>query len=223
MSTIMIIEDDLSIGDMVEEALWKAGYETIRAYSGTEGMYALERKHPDLVLLDLMLPGMSGEELLPKLKGIPVIVVSAKVGIDDKVNMLLEGAVDYITKPFSIKELLARITVQLRSGALNNQESNRICVGDVSLDETTHQVLVCGQQVHLTKTEFAILKLLMRNAGQAIAKSVILERISLETMDCTDASLKQHISNLRRKLRDCSEEEYIEAIWGIGFCFSKKD
>ena len=111
MKTIAIIEDDQPIGDLLEEALGQAGYATLRAYSGTEAQYLLERAKPDLILLDLMLPGLTGEELLPCLGEIPVIVVSAKVGVDDKVNALLTGAADYVSKPFAMRELLARIAV----------------------------------------------------------------------------------------------------------------
>lgn len=220
MSTIMIVDDDIYIGNMLEEALQKKNYETLRAYSGTEAIYVLEENRPDLILLDLMLPGITGEALLPKIKNIPVIVVSAKVGIDDKVNLLTQGAVDYVTKPFSIDELMARIAIHLRSNGLQDEES--LCCNGVWLNEISHEVSIDGYEVHLTKTEYAILRLLMRNAGNAMAKSVILDRIGEDTPDCTDASLKQHISNLRKKLRDVSKKEYIEAIWGIGFRFIKE-
>ena len=117
MKTIAIIEDDQTIGDLLEEVLQKEGFQVKRAYSGTEAVYLLSQQRPDLALLDLMLPGLSGEEVLPHLEGIPVIVVSAKVGVDDKVKLLLGGAADYLTKPFEIPELLARIQVQLRKEA----------------------------------------------------------------------------------------------------------
>lgn len=221
MKTIAIIDDDIPIGNMLEEVLEKEGYCVLRAYSGTEALYLLSERKPDLVLLDLMLPGLSGEEVLPRISGIPVIVVSAKVGIDDKVGLLLGGAADYVTKPFNIKELLARITVQLRKRE-NFVEDTLLAVGDLKLNQVSHEVAVQEQAVRLTKTEYAILKLLMQNAGQVIAKSVILERISEDTPDCTDSSLKQHISNLRRKLRDVSGKDYIEAVWGIGFKLREK-
>ena len=102
MQTIAIIEDDLAIGDLLEEALREEGYAVLRAYSGTEAQYLLAQHTPDLILLDLMLPGCTGEELLPALQGIPVIVVSAKVGVDDKVQALLAGAADYVSKPFAL-------------------------------------------------------------------------------------------------------------------------
>ncbi len=218
MSKVMIIDDDVYIGNMLKEALSNEGYDSIQAYSGTEALLLLEKEEPDVILLDLMLPGLSGEELLPKIKNIPVIVVSAKIGIDDKVDLLLGGAADYITKPFEIRELMARIKVQLRNRRANTI-NDILTVGDISLDAGTHEVSVAGNMVKLTKTEHAILKLLMLNAGNAISKSVILERISEDTPDCTDSSLKQHISNLRKKLREVSQKEYIEAVWGIGFRF----
>lgn len=163
-----------------------------------------------------MLPGLSGEEILPKMKGIPVIVVSAKVGIDDKVNLLLGGAVDYVTKPFNMKELLARITVHLRKES-REELAPVLRVGDLKMDTASHEVMVNNSSVKLTKTEYAILKLLMQNPNQAISKSVILEKICEDTPDCTDRSLKQHISNLRKKLREAGDKEYIESVWGIGF------
>ena len=102
MKTIAIIDDDLHIGDMIEEVLRREGYGVIRAYSGTEALYLLSEKRPDLILLDLMMPGLTGEEVLPHISGIPVIIMSAKVDTDDKVNMLMAGASDYITKPFDL-------------------------------------------------------------------------------------------------------------------------
>lgn len=220
---ILIVDDDVYIGDMVASALVKQDYETVRAYSGTEALLVLENMKPDVILLDLMLPGLNGEELIKRIKGIPVIVVSAKVGIDDKVAMLTEGAADYITKPFELRELLARVEVQLRLagragrtvGAKN--EKDLLTCGVLTINSTSHEVTAGGKHVHLTRTEYAILKLLMINSGQAVAKSVILDRISEDTPDCTEASLKQHISNLRRKLKDACGEECIESVCGIGF------
>lgn len=117
MKTILIIEDDAHISDMVSDALTAEGFRVLQVWSGTEALLLLEKKTPDLILLDLMLPGYSGEELLPQIKEIPVIVISAKAGVDSKVETLLSGARDYLSKPFSLKELLARITVQLRNTA----------------------------------------------------------------------------------------------------------
>ncbi|MBE6857005.1 MAG: response regulator transcription factor [Ruminococcus sp.] len=215
MKRIFIIDDDVHIGNMLEEILVKEGYSVLRAYSGTEALMVLINTTPDLILLDLMLPGLSGEELLAKIKNIPVIVVSAKVDIDSKVKLLLDGAVDYITKPFETKELLARITVALRN---TMQSANSIIKFDeLTLDINLHTLYYKDTVVKLTRTEYAILKLLMQNPTQVVTKSLILERISVDTPDCTESSLKMHISNLRKKLREYSQKEYIEAVWGIGF------
>ena len=179
MKNILIIDDDLDIGNVLEEILKNEGYSVSRAYSGTEAVFVLSQSRPDLILLDLMLPGLSGEEVLPHIKGIPVIVMSAKADIDNKVELLLGGAVDYVTKPFNTKELLARIAVHLRTfDTLGKSEV--LSFEEISLDTNTHIV-------------------------------------SEDTPDCTESSLKTHISNLRKKLRDAGEKDYIEAIWGIGF------
>lgn len=216
MKTILIIDDDEHIGNMLEETLSREGYGTLRAYSGTEALLVLEASRPDLVLLDLMLPGQSGEAVLKKIKNIPVIVVSAKTCVDDKVQLLLDGAVDYVTKPFDMEELLARITVALRNSQIAVQ-GGKLIFEEISLDCMAHIASVEGQTVKLTKTEFAILKLLMSNPKQVIAKSVMLDKISMETPDCGEGSLKVHISNLRRKLKEINGKDYIEAVWGIGF------
>ena len=215
MKKILITDDDIHIVNMTEEVLRKAGYDVLRAYSGTEALLVLSSEKPDLVLLDLMLPRLSGEELLPKIKNIPVIIVSAKVGIDDKVNLLLGGAADYITKPFETRELLARIEVALRKSDFSS--ASELHFRGLKLNTDTHEVSVNGQKVKLTRTEYAILKMLMQNPEQVIAKSHLLDLISDDTPDCTESSLKIHISNLRKKLRAVSDEEYIESVWGIGF------
>ncbi len=215
MKHILVIDDDVYIGNMLEEALSKEGYKVSRAYSGTEALLLLSTTKPDLILLDLMLPGLSGEEMLPKIKEIPVIVVSAKADIDNKVELLLDGAADYITKPFEMKELLARITVALRNVPA---PVNTILFFDkLRLDTMTHDVSVGQHEVKLTRTEYAILKTLMQNPSQVTTKSLLLDRISDDTPDCTESSLKMHISNLRKKLRDVCGNDYIEAVWGIGF------
>lgn len=237
---IAVIEDDVHIGDIIEESLHREGYRTCRAYSGTEAQYLLADQKggqkPDLILLDLMLPGVTGETLLQQIQDIgdiPVIVISAKVGIDDKVEALLGGAADYITKPFAVRELLARITVQLRKRDLSAkagqtdgpdscQKDQRLTVGDLMLDLVLREVSSQKAQdknaaVRLTRTESAILRLLMQNAGQVFSKAAILDCISADTPDCTDSSLKQHISNLRKKLAGIGEADCIEAVWGIGF------
>lgn len=215
MKTILIVDDDVCIGDMLQEVLVKEGYRTARAYSGTEALLYLSGSRPDLILLDLMLPGLSGEELLPLIEDIPVIVVSARSETADKVDLLLSGADDYIAKPFDTDELLARIAVQLRRPATGT--SSLLAFNGIRLDTSSRTAEVDGQPVRLTKTEYAILKLLMQNPSQVITKSVMLDRISEDTPDCVESSLKVHVSNLRKKLKDVNGKDYIEAVWGIGF------
>ena len=216
MKNILIIDDDVHIGNLLEETLAKEGYGVLRAYSGTEALLVLSQKKPDLVLLDLMLPGLNGEEVLLQIKGIPVIVVSAKVDVDNKVEVLLGGAVDYVTKPFHTKELLARIAVHLREHT-DAPEAPVLVFDDITLNTETHLVIIGAEEIRLTRTEYAILKLLMQNPTQVLTKSALLDRISEDTPDCTESSLKMHISNLRKKLREAEGKDYIESVWGIGF------
>ena len=221
MSHILIIDDDEHISGMLSEALTAEGYTISAAYSGTEALMLLSKEKPDLILLDLMLPGLSGEKLLPQIKDIPVIIVSAKADVTDKVELLLGGAADYITKPFDMQELLARIAVQLRKHSSNRDRAALSFCG-ITLNTDTHTVDINGTEIKLTRTEYAILKLLMQNSEQVVAKLTILERISDDTPDCTEDSLKIHIHNLRRKLKAVTGKEYISAVWGIGFMLTEK-
>ena len=216
MYTVAVVDDDLYIGDMLEKALLQEGYRVLRAYSGTEALLLFERQKPDLVLLDLMLPGLSGEQVIEKISNVPVIVVSAKAGVDDKVGLLTGGAVDYVTKPFEIRELLARIAVHLRNSESAGEKTELVTDG-IRLNPDTREVKVNENQIHLTPTEFAILKQLIKNSGQVVTKSRILDAISMDTPDCTESSLKIHVCNIRKKLKEKSGKDYIEAVWGIGF------
>ena len=216
MSHILIIDDDIHINEMLEEVLIQEGYQVSHAYSGTEALLFLANEKPDLILLDLMLPGLTGEEVLSQIEKIPVIVMSAKVEVKDKVALLLNGAEDYITKPFEIEELLARIVVQLRKST-RSDSSEKLMYREITVNMVTHEAWVGEHEVKLTKTEFAILKILLEHPKQVITKTVLLDRVSEETPDCMESSLRVHISNLRKKLREISGKEYIEAVWGIGF------
>lgn len=216
MKNILIVDDDIYIGNALEETLLQNGYQVSRAYSGTEAVFAVSHNLPDLILLDLMLPGMDGEDVLKHISNIPVIVISAKADIENKVNLLLNGAVDYITKPFNTKELLARIAVQLRTFE-NCGKKTVISFDDISLNTETTEVCVGDTEIRLTRTEYAILKTLILNQANIISKSALLERICSDTPDCTESSLKTHISHLRNKLSAVGGKDYIETIWGIGF------
>lgn len=220
MKKILIIEDDESIHNVIQELLTKSNYITYDAYSGTEALLLLEKEKYDLILLDLMLPAINGEEIIKKVSDTPIIVLSAKSTSDDKVNCLLSGANDYITKPFDGKELLARIEVQLRKQSKHNT-TETLKFKDLELLNDNHTLIVNNKKIKLTKTEYAILKQLILNQTQAITKSRLLDLISIDTDDCLDeSSLKVHISNIRRKIKKESDENYIESIWGIGFKMS---
>ncbi len=214
MKKILIVEDDISIHNALEELLQKANYKTYNAYSGTEAMLLLEKEKYDLILLDLMLPAISGEKIIEVVKDTPIIVLSAKISSEDKVNCLLSGADDYITKPFDNKELLARIEVQLRP---KNKSSRILRFKELELLNDSHTLLVCDNKINLTKTEYAILKQLLLNPTQVITKNKLLDLISIDTDDCDENSLRVHISNLRKKIRTYTKTDYIESIWGIGF------
>lgn len=244
MENILIVEDDIHIGNAIEEALTGEGYGVFRAYSGTEAVLFLAGAGtapnpaqsnlsqrdpsqqnpvlPDLVLLDLMLPGLGGEEVLAHIRelwdsrGIPVIVMSARADVDSKVDLLLGGAVDYVTKPFQMKELLARIAAHLRAFHAEGQ-AGVLRFGDIRLYTDIHRAVAGDTDLRLTRTEYAILKLLMENQTRVLTKSVLLDRISLDTPDCTESSLKMHVSNLRKKLKSAGCGDCIEAVWGIGF------
>lgn len=223
MATIAVIEDNVLTGDMVEEILVEEGFRVIRAYSGTEALYLLKHEKSDLILLDLILPGLGGEGVLEHIKDIPVIILSSKTDVEDKINLLNEGACDYITKPFHKKELIARILVQLRKGQIprNYAEESIVSFGDLTLDPLLLEVTVQSRTVKLTRTECVILKLLMNHSRYIISRDLLLDSISYETPDCTEKSLKQHIYNLRKKLNSIDSSIQIETVRGVGFKLSK--
>ena len=224
--SLLIVEDDINVGNMLQEALELEGYRVMRAYSGTEALMVLEKSKPDMVLLDLMLPGLTGQELITKLDGIPTIVLSARSDLDSKVELLKKGACDYVTKPFVISELLARIEAHLRlasagKSAIVTENDDVIRTGNIALDTSLLTVTIGDKETNLTRTETAILGLLMRNVGRPLGRNTILDRISDDTPDCTERSLKQHVSNVRKKLQQLDNIDHIDAIYGIGFQFNE--
>ena len=214
MKTILIIEDNVDIHNLLKELLEKE-YKIVSAYSGTEALMLLEKKNIDLILLDLILPGLTGEEIISQVKDIPIIVISAKTSSEDKVNVLLNGANDYISKPFDSSELIARIKVQLRLKQI--QKNPTLKYKDLTLEKNSHFLFIKNQKINLTKTEYAILKQLMLSPSQVISKSKLLDAISNDTLDCDENSLKVHISNIRKKIKSITSDEYIDSVWGIGF------
>ncbi len=220
MKPILIVEDDADINSMICEALTKAGYSCVQAFSGTEGMLRAEGGQYALVILDLMLPGLNGEEVLARLgtKGVPVMVVSAKDSLDSKVTLLTAGAEDYMTKPFEIKELLARVGVLVRrSGGDGKQEQALLTYGDLVLNRTGFLVRAGEKTVELTRREFQILELLLSRPDKVFSKQEIYDYAWEDYYIGEDKTVNVHISNIRRKLKAASGKEYIETVWGIGF------
>ncbi len=221
MKKILVVEDDMDIHNLIKNVLEKERYDVISAYSGTEALLLIEKKDIDLILLDLMIPGLSGEEIIKKVKNIPIIVISAKISSEDKVNALSIGANDYITKPFDTNELLARIKVQLRLSKKDNNVS--LSYKDMILDKNSHTLYIKDKNINLTKTEYIILRQLLLNPKQIITKTKLIQllnendKINVETQVCDENSLKVHISNIRKKIKKVTEQQYIESVWGIGF------
>ncbi len=215
MKKILLVEDNKEIHELIKNVLEKERYIVINAYSGTEALIILEKEKIDIILLDLMLPGINGEEIIKKIKSIPIIVISAKVSKEDKINSLLIGANDYITKPFDMDELLARVKVQLRIN--NTSKNNDLKYKEMTLNCMNHTLILNDQKISLTKTEYNILQELLLEPNRVVTKSRLIELMSNDTLNFDENSLKVHISNIRKKIKQVTDKEYIESVWGIGF------
>lgn len=217
---ILIIEDDKEINNLLCKALNKQGFITKSAYTGPEGLNMFKSESFDIVLLDIMLPYKSGDRLLSELRlfsNIPVIVISAKENTQTKIDLLRLGADDYITKPFDIDEVAARIEANLRR-IQNNREGNKLLkFKDIKLDTLAKRVFVDNLELNLTATEIKILELFLSQPGKVFSKSNLFESIWNDEYMVDDNTLNVHISRLRQKLKKVSEEEYIETLWGLGY------
>ncbi|MFQ7551212.1 MAG: response regulator transcription factor [Blautia marasmi] len=223
MAKILIIEDDTNINNMVSEYLTGSGYLCTQAFSGSEGALRFSMEEFDLILLDLMLPGMTGEELIRTFAGkVPVIVLSAKNELDSKVELLTAGANDYICKPFDLKELLVRIQVQLRSLPASNlpDAQTELHYKEWILDPETQEMTAAGLPVELTLHEFRILELLMKHPKKVFTKQLIYEYAWEEEYFVEDKTINVHISNIRSKLKPSGTDSYIQTVWGMGFKLS---
>lgn len=218
MSRLLIIEDDVNINEMLQEAFGKKGYEVVSAYSGTEGILRIEKETYQMVILDLMLPGMDGQQVLKNIReksNVPVIVLSAKDELDTKVDLLMSGASDYRTKPFELKELEARVLVQLRNAAGKNEVF--LEYRDLRIDREGKKVILCGKPLSLTAQEYRILELLLKHPQKVFTKNEIYEYAWEEYYMGEDKTINVHISNIRQKMKKITQEEYIETVWGMGF------
>lgn len=222
MKKILIIEDDQEINKLLQVIIKKLGASSVSAYSGTEGILQLKQQAFDLVLLDMMLPGMAGPEVLAQIRTdstVPVIVISAKDGMTTKVQMLKAGAEDYITKPFDQEEVAARIEVQLRKVptiVTNDSQTHR----GIKLDHAKRLAYLEGEPLTLTNAEFDVLSYLMLNPERALSKKEIYEKVWRGTYVGDDNTISVHVSNIRKKFAKVTADEYIKTIWGIGFMLS---
>lgn len=216
---ILIIEDNEEINNLLGNILTEENYEVSRAFSGSEGILLFNMQRYDLVLLDLMLPGMKGEEVLDIIRGksqVPVIIISAKTDIEDKINLLTNGANDYIAKPFDIREVLARVAIALKAN--RDVASSEVKEYDeLSIDVSNRKFFVNNNEVVLTKLEFEIINLLISHPNKVYSKDELFELAWNDVYLGDDKTINVHISNIRKKIREYSEKEYIKTVWGIGF------
>lgn len=223
MERILIVEDNTSINNMICEALTQHNYLCVQAFSGTEAVMHIKAGIFSLIILDLMLPGLNGEEVLKQVRALgdtPVIVLSSKDELDTKVDLLTLGAEDYMTKPFEIKELLARIMVQLRKKT-GNFKHKLVKYKELELDRDNYCLSVKGEMISLTKHEFKIMELLMLNPDKVFSKNEIYQYAWEEYYIGEDKTINVHISNIRQKIKKIIDQDYIETVWGIGFKLAK--
>lgn len=226
MQKILIVEDDAKNNEMLKEYLEGQGYVCTQAFSGSEAKLLFDMDKYDLVLLDLMLPGISGEELVSVFsEKAPVIVLSAKSGLDSKVEVLSAGAEDYLCKPFDLPELLVRIQVQFRRREKQNREkrledSRVYSYREWTMNPDTQEMTASGCPVELTRHEFLIMELLIRNPKRVFTKQMIYEYAWGEEYLAEDKTINVHISNIRSKLKKSGTDSYIQTVWGMGFKLS---
>lgn len=223
--TVLIIEDDRDIVEMVEYNLKEEGYETLSALNGEDGVELARRQQPDLIILDIMLPIMDGFEVCRTLRSndvtaqIPIIILSAKSQETDKVVGLELGADDYVTKPFSPRELIARIRAILRRDREHRHTSKMQQRGDITVDSCRHKVTVSGEEISLTFTEFKLLEFLAKRPGVVFSRDQILDAVSGDEAVVCDRTVDAHVKSLRRKLG--KTKDYIETIRGAGYRFKE--
>lgn len=221
--SILVVEDDDDINHLLCNVIRKSGYFPQPVYSGTEAMIYLEKQEWDMVLLDLMLPGMTGEEVLAKISEhypVPVMIISAKLEQQTKIDALRTGADDYITKPFDIEEVSARIDSHLRRFRRTSQpsKSKKLRHKDICVDTDSKTVSVNGTELIFTAREYAILVLLMSSPKKVFTKANLFESVWNEDFHGDDNTINVHMSNIRSKLSNANpNEEYIETIWGTGY------
>ena len=219
VNTVLIVEDDTHINNLIKEALEQANYQCVQSFSGTEALLLAKDTNFTVVILDLMLPGLSGEELLPKIKEIqtsPVIILSAKDALDSKLRLLTSGADDYLTKPFSVEELIARVNILAKRQ--HNLSNSHFCqFKELKLDSKNYTAFLGSYDLNLTTLELRILEILIKNPNRVFSKQDLYNLVWDDYYIGGDKTINVHISNIRKKIKRYTDEEYIETVWGIGF------
>lgn len=222
---VLVVEDDTDINHLLKRILERSGYRVVQAYSGTEALLRLQMDLPVMILLDLMLPGLCGEELIPEIRkrsDVPILVLSAKTALENKIETLRLGADDYLTKPFEPEEVAARVSAALRRylavPAASVSEEKDCIYKQLRLRPDAREALVNGQVLQLTAHEYDILCLLLKNPSKVFSRENLYTSVWGSDYYGEDNTVNMHISNLRKKLALLDpDEEYIKTVWGIGF------
>jgi len=226
MDKILIVEDNNDVNIMLAEVLVLEGYEVCSSYTGTDGLKEIKAQEYDLILLDIMLPYKSGDEILKEVRefsDVPIIIISAKDITCTKIDLLKMGADDYITKPFDIDEVVARVEANLRRFHTQGQAEKVFKYKDMVLDDNSKRITISNIELDLTTKECQVLELLLKNRGKVFTKANLYETIWKDTYLGDDNTIKTHISNLRSKLKMAnSNYEYIETVWGLGYRLYKE-
>ena len=226
MDKILIVEDNKDVNTMLAEVLTDEKYEVDSAYTGIEGLKKIKDQEYDLILLDIMLPYKSGDEILKEVRefsDVPIIIISAKDMIGTKIELLKMGADDYITKPFDLEEVIARVETNLRRSKRREATEKVFRYKDLVLDGNAKRITVNNIELELTAKECLIIELLLKSRGRVFTKANLYETIWQDTYLGDDNAVKTHISNLRSKLKNANpDNEYIETVWGLGFRMYKE-
>jgi DNA-binding response OmpR family regulator len=221
--TILVVDDKASVRKLVQEYMTQEGYRVVTAEDGRNGLFVARHEKPDLILLDIMMPEMGGYDFIRhyrKEKDTPIILLTAKHEETDKVLGLELGADDYVTKPFGMRELLARIRAVLRRAGKDDVPAEVLRVADVTLDKSSHLVTVSGEQVSLTPSEFDLLSILMAQPGRVFSRLDLLEHLQGTTFEGVARTIDVHIRNLRTKIEpDPGNPRYVETVFGVGYRF----
>ncbi len=219
---ILIVDDNANMRALVRDYLIAENFQVVTATDGRAALFVARHEKPDLILLDIMMPEMTGYEFIRVYRQeseTPIILLTAKLEESDKVLGLELGADDYVTKPFGMRELVARIRARLRHSARANQEQI-LRAADITLDKAAHTVMVGARNVHLTPSEFEILALLMSAPGHVFSRAVLLEKLQGIAFESIERSVDVHVRNLRVKIEpDPKNPQYIETVFGVGYRF----